>query len=42
MEELPDGQETDRSAWAVSLSRIRQMRPSRLHFCHDPALVVSG
>ena len=42
MEELPDAQETDRSAWAASLSRIRQMRPSRVHFCHDTALAVPG
>ena len=41
MEELPEGQETDRSAWAESLTRIRQMRPSRVHFCHDTGLVVS-
>jgi len=41
MEELPESQETDRSAWAESLTRIRQMRPSRVHFCHDTGLVVS-
>ena len=41
MEDLPEGQETDRSAWAESLTRIRQMRPSRVHFCHDTGLVVS-
>jgi N-acyl homoserine lactone hydrolase len=41
MEELPESQETDRSAWSESLTRIRQMRPSRVHFCHDTGLVVS-
>jgi glyoxylase-like metal-dependent hydrolase (beta-lactamase superfamily II) len=41
MEELPDGQETDRAAWAASLERIRRMQPSRVHFCHDTGLVVS-
>jgi N-acyl homoserine lactone hydrolase len=40
MEELPEGQETDRATWAASLTRIRGMRPSRVHFCHDTAQVV--
>jgi N-acyl homoserine lactone hydrolase len=42
MKELPDGQETDRAAWTNSLAHIREMRPSRVHFCHDTAVVASG
>jgi N-acyl homoserine lactone hydrolase len=42
MEELPEGQETDRSAWTASLTRIRRMQPTRVHFCHDTTLVTDG
>ena len=34
-EELPSGQAADRHSWAASLRRLHQMRPERVHFCHD-------
>ena len=29
------GQYQDRKSWSASLGRLREMRPSAIHFCHD-------
>jgi N-acyl homoserine lactone hydrolase len=39
-EELPPGQEEDRPAWESSLERLRALKPARIHFCHDPAVLT--
>ena len=36
---LPDGQASDRSAWASSLERIKAAGPAAVHFCHDAAVL---
>jgi N-acyl homoserine lactone hydrolase len=36
---LPDGQASDRVAWASSLRRIRTANPAAVHFCHDTAVL---
>ena len=36
---LPDGQASDRSAWARSLQRIKTAGPAAVHFCHDTAVL---
>jgi N-acyl homoserine lactone hydrolase len=36
---LPDGQASDRSAWARSLARIKTVGPAAVHFCHDSAVL---
>jgi N-acyl homoserine lactone hydrolase len=33
--DLPPGQHSNRAAWQRSLGRIRDLKPSRIHFCHD-------
>jgi N-acyl homoserine lactone hydrolase len=38
-QKLPDGQASDRPAWQASLTRIRSMRPARVHFCHHTDVV---
>ncbi|HUC58719.1 MAG TPA: N-acyl homoserine lactonase family protein [Streptosporangiaceae bacterium] len=37
--ELPPGQAADKVAWRGSLSRVRGLAPSRVHFCHDTAVI---
>jgi glyoxylase-like metal-dependent hydrolase (beta-lactamase superfamily II) len=29
------GQYSDRDSWSDSLRRVREMKPSAVHFCHD-------
>jgi len=36
---LPDGQASDRRAWASSLERIKAANPAAVHFCHDTAVL---
>jgi N-acyl homoserine lactone hydrolase len=36
---LPDGQASDRRAWASSLRRIKDTGPAAVHFCHDTAVL---
>jgi N-acyl homoserine lactone hydrolase len=38
-EQLPRNQAADRTAWNGSLRRLHGMTPSRVHFCHDAAVV---
>jgi N-acyl homoserine lactone hydrolase len=38
---LPDGQASDRNAWARSLERIKTTGPAAVHFCHDTAVLHS-
>jgi N-acyl homoserine lactone hydrolase len=38
-QELPPGQAADEASWHDSISRLRGMRPARVHFCHDTAVV---
>ena len=35
------GQYSDREAWAASLTRLRDMLPHTVHFCHDTTVVHS-
>ena len=37
--ELPDGQAADLPSWRGSIERLHGMAPSRVHFCHDTAIV---
>src|SRR5262249_21783871 len=39
---LPDGQASDRNAWAGSLERIKTVGPAAVHFCHDAAVLHGG
>ena len=39
-QELPPGQAADRASWEASVGRVRSMAPSRVHFCHDTAVVA--
>ena len=36
---LPPGQAADPAAWRASLQRIRSSDPTRVHFCHDTAVI---
>jgi len=36
---LPDGQASDRRAWASSLERSKAANPAAVHFCHDTAVL---
>jgi len=36
---LPDGQASDRHAWASSLRRLKDTGPAAVHFCHDAAVL---
>src|SRR5262245_60206587 len=38
---LPPGQAADPTAWRASLQRIRSSDPTRVHFCHDSAVIHS-
>lgn len=38
-QDLPPGQAADRQAWDASIGRIRALDLSRVHFCHDTAVV---
>ncbi len=40
-QELPHGQAAELVSWRDSLARIRAMNPSRVHFCHDTAVIHS-
>jgi N-acyl homoserine lactone hydrolase len=35
---LPDGQAADRTSWRRSLGVIGDLKPRRIHFCHDETL----
>jgi N-acyl homoserine lactone hydrolase len=39
---LPDGQAEDRPAWRRSIDLIGDLRPRRVHFCHDDTLDAVG
>ena len=39
-QKLPPGQAADRASWEASVGRVRSMAPSRVHFCHDTAVVA--
>ena len=36
---LPPGQAADLDSWHASIRRLHTMKPSRVHFCHDTAVV---
>jgi len=36
------GQYSDRDAWSGSLRRLREMKPSAVHFCHDTRVLGHG
>ena len=38
-QKLPPGQAADEPSWRDSISRLRTMDPTRVHFCHDTAVV---
>jgi N-acyl homoserine lactone hydrolase len=38
-QELPPGQAADRPSWAASVGRLRSLRASRVHFCHDTDVI---
>lgn len=38
-QDLPKGQAADRPSWDASISRVRAMDLSRVHFCHDTATI---
>jgi N-acyl homoserine lactone hydrolase len=40
-QELPPGQAADRPAWEASITRVRAMAASRVHFCHHTDIVRS-
>src|SRR3984957_18344365 len=37
--ELPDGQAAEPVSWRDSLSKLQALKPARVHFCHDTAVV---
>jgi glyoxylase-like metal-dependent hydrolase (beta-lactamase superfamily II) len=37
--ELPPGQAADTAAWRDSLRRIHELKPARVHFCHDTDMI---
>jgi N-acyl homoserine lactone hydrolase len=39
--DLPPGQASDPAAWRGSVSRVHALRPDRVHFCHDTAVIHS-
>jgi N-acyl homoserine lactone hydrolase len=39
--ELPEGQASDPAAWRESVGRMHALRPHRVHFCHDTAVIHS-
>ena len=38
-QKLPPGQAADEASWHDSMSRLRALHPTRVHFCHDTAVV---
>jgi N-acyl homoserine lactone hydrolase len=40
-DDLPPGQASDPTAWRKSIDRVHALRPDRVHFCHDTAVVHS-
>jgi glyoxylase-like metal-dependent hydrolase (beta-lactamase superfamily II) len=40
-DDLPPGQASDPTAWRKSVDRVHALRPDRVHFCHDTAVVHS-
>jgi len=39
--DLPPGQASDPAAWRKSIGRMHELRPDRVHFCHDTGVVHS-
>jgi len=39
--DLPPGQASDPAAWRESVGRVHALRPDRVHFCHDTAVIHS-